>query len=60
MLNFVLLFFFLQRCIFFFKVLFIYCIVFLTALGLSFGAWAPELVGSVVKARGLSCGILVL
>ena len=45
---------------FFFKVLFIYCIVFLTALGLSFGAWAPELVGSVVKARGLSCGILVL
>ena len=52
--------FFFYKDVFFFKVLFIYCIVFLTALGLSFGAWAPELVGSVVKARGLSCGILVL
>ena len=59
-LSFILLFF--AKMYFFFKVYLLYC--FLTTSGLSFGVWVPEPVGSVVKARGLSCpsacGILVL
>ena len=38
-----------------------YLFIYLAALGLSCGAWAPEHAGSVVAARGLSsCGVRAL